>query len=232
MARIETQVTLTGDYSFTRRAYGGFRDETVSIYKMVDDEGKVYVWKTTGLLMKETLLGKPEDEDREVDTYFPRKGDVFIIRASVKGESEYKGEPQTEVNRVTVKEIVSKYQEAVVEAKAEKQKQSVDFEAGDRIVEMFYRNYKKHYADCETVEGSYDDEFGTIKAIIRAGRMKPSGVRGERFKGYELENEEGERTTYRAVSEENALKRAHKEHPNHTWECVHIYDYRAVHRIW
>ena len=65
MARIETRVTLTGDYSFTRRAYGGYRDETVSIYKMVDDEGKVYVWKTTGHLMKETILGKPGDESRE-----------------------------------------------------------------------------------------------------------------------------------------------------------------------
>lgn len=232
MARIEIRVTLVGDYSFTRRAYGGFRDETVSIYKMVDDEGKIYVWKTTGSLMKETVLGKPEDECREVDSYFPRKGDVFIIRATVKGESEYKGEPQTEINRVVVKEIISKYQEVVVEAKAEKQKQSINLEAGDRIVEMFYRNYKKHYADCETIEGSYDDEFGTIKVIVRAGRMKPSGVRGEHFKGYELENEQGNRTTYRAISEDNALKRAHKEHPNHTWECVHIYDYRAVHRIW
>ena len=230
MARIETKVTLTGDYSFTRRAYSGFRDETVSIYKMVDDEGKVYVWKTTGHLMKETVLGKPEDEEREVETYFPRKGDVFIIRATVKGESEYKGEPQTEINRVVVKEIVSKYQETVIEAKAEKQKQSL--EEGDRIVEMFYRTYKQHYADCETVEGSYDDDFRTIKVIVREGRMKPSGVRGEHLKGYELVNEEGERTTYRAVNEENALKRAHKEHPNHTWECVHIYDYRAVHRIW
>lgn len=224
MARIDKQVTLTGDYSFTRRAFSGFSDETVHIYKMTDAEGKVYVWKTTGFLKHETI------KDDEVETYFPCKGDVLAIRATVKGETEYKGEQQTEINRVKVVEVISKYQEAVVEAKAEKQKQSI--EAGDRIVEMFYRNYKKHYADCETVEGSYDDEFGTIKVIIRAGRMKPSGTRGEHFKGYELENEEGKRTTYRAVSEENALKRAHKEHPNHTWECVHIYDYRAVHRIW
>lgn len=224
MARIDKQVTLTGDYSFTRRAFSGFSDETVHIYKMTDAEGKVYVWKTTGFLKHETIKGD------EVETYFPHKGDVLAIRATVKGGAEYKGEQQTEINRVKVVEVISKYQEAVVEAKAEKQKQNL--EAGDRIVEMFYRNYKKHYADCETVEGSYDDEFGIIKVIVRAGRMKPSGVRGEHFKGYELENEEGKRTTYRAVSEENALKRAHKEHPNHTWECVHIYDYRAVHRIW
>ncbi len=231
MARIEKQVTLIGEYSFTRRAFGGYRDEQVYIYKMTDNEGKVYVWKTTGHLMKETVLGKPEDEYREVDTYFPKKGDVFVIRATVKGETEYKGEPQTEINRVIVKEVISKY-EAVKVAKAEKQKQSLDLEAGDRIVEMFYRSYKQHYADCETVEGSYDDEFRTIKVIVRAGRMKANGVRGEHFKGYELVNENNEHITYRAVCEDNALKRAHKEYPNHTWECVHIYDYRAVHRTW
>ena len=231
MARIEKQVTLIGEYSFTRRAFGGYRDEQVYIYKMTDNEGKVYVWKTTGHLMKETVLGKPEDEYREVDTYFPKKGDVFVIRATVKGETEYKGEPQTEINRVIVKEVISKY-EAVKVAKAEKQKQSLDLEAGDRIVEMFYRSYKQHYADCETVEGSYDDEFRTIKVIVRAGRMKANGVRGEHFKGYELVNENNEHITYRAVCEDNALKGAHKEYPNHTWECVHIYDYRAVHRTW
>lgn len=232
MARIETTVTLTGDYSFTRRAYSGFRDETVHIYKMTDTEGNVYVWKTTAHLKMETILGNPEDESREVDTYFPRKGDVISIKATVKGETEYKGEPQTEVNRVVVTEVISKYEVAVTKAKAEKQKQSVDLEAGDRIVEMFYRNYKKHYADCETIEGSYDDEFGIIKVIVRAGRMKPSGTRGEHFKGYELQNELGHTTTYRAVCEDNAIKRANKEHPGHTWECIHIYDHRAVHRIW
>lgn len=231
MARIEKQVTLVGDYSFVRRAYGGFRDETVSIYKMTDEDGKVYVWKTTAHLMKETLLGNPEDEVREVETYFPKRGDIFIIRATVKGESEYKGEAQIEINRVVVTEIVSKFVKQV-EERAKKQKQTVDLEAGDQIVEMPYKAYKTHYADCETIEGSYNDEWRTIKVIVRAGRMKPSGVRGEHFFGYELENEKGEHITYRAVCEDNALKRANKEYPEHTWECVHIYDYRRVPRIW
>lgn len=225
MARIEIQVTLTGEYSFTRRAFSGYRDEDVYIYKMTDTEGKVYVWKTTNVLCMDTVVGD------YVETYCPRKGDVFVIRATVKGEAEYKGEMQTEINRVVVKEIVSKHEDEVV-AKAEQQKQSLDLEDGDRIVEMYYRSYKQHYAGCETVEGSYNDEWRTIKVIVRAGRMKTSGVRGEHFKGYELENECGGRTTYRAVCEENAIKRANKEHPNHTWKCVHIYDYRSVPRIW
>lgn len=47
MARIEAKVTLIGEYSFMRRAFNGFQDEEVTIYKMVDDEGKVYVWKAS-----------------------------------------------------------------------------------------------------------------------------------------------------------------------------------------
>lgn len=220
--RIEKQVTLTGEYSFYRRAFSGYRDEEVYIYKMTDAEGKVYVWKTPSVLHMDTVVGD------YIETYCPRKGDVFVIKATVKGETEYKGEPQTEVNRVKVTEIISKYEEVVVE----KQKKSVDLEAGDRIVEMTYANYKKHYADCETVEGSYDDEFRTIKVIVRAGRMKASGTRGEHFKGYELVNAKGEHITYRAVCEENALKRANKEHPGEEWVCEHIYDYRCVPRVW
>ena len=225
MARMEKRVTLTGDYSFTRRAFSGFSDETVHIYKMTDSEGAVYVWKTTAFLKMDTVNGD------EVETYFPHTGDVFVIKASIKGETEYKGEPQTEVNRVTITEIISKHEDEV-EAKAEKQRQSIDLAEGDRIVTMAYRGYKQHYADCETIEGSYDDEHCTIKVIVRSGRMKPSGVRGERFKGYELVNEHGEHITYRAVCEENALKRAHKEYPDNTWECTRIYDYRGCYRTW
>ena len=184
MARIEKQVTLVGEYGFTRRAFGGYHDEYVSIYKFTDEDGKVYVWKTTGHLMKETVMGNPEDEYREVDTYFPKKGDVIIIRATVKGETKYKGEAQIELNRVVVKKVVSKY----VKVKAEQQKQSVDLEAGDEIIEMPYRQYKDHYADCEAVAGSYDDVLRTIKVIVRAGRMKASGVRGKHYKYFTITN--------------------------------------------
>lgn len=38
-------------------------------------------------------------------------------------------------------------------------------------------------------------------------------------------NELGEHCTYRAVSEENAMKRVNKEFPDHTWECDKIYSY-------
>lgn len=225
MARIETEVTMLKEAHFTRKSFSGYGYEDVYIYRMTDANGKVYVWKTTSYLKYDVIKGD------EVEMYFPEKGDIIRIRATIKGESEYKGEMQTEINRIKVTEVIYKYRET-------KYREQMDSIAeGDFIWhEMPYKQYKESYSDCEMVIDSFNDHEGerpaTVDVIIRAGRMKPSGVRGEHFKGYELENEEGKRTTYRAVSEDNALKRAHKEHPEHTWECVHIYDYRAVHRIW
>lgn len=75
---------------------------------------------------------------------------------------------------------------------------------------MKYSQYKKHYADCDTVPGSYDKVLKTIEVIVPEGRMKPSGVRGQSFHGYEMfmSDEAGQvfRACYRAVSEENAMK--------------------------
>lgn len=207
MSRIEKVVTLLGEYTFTRRAYGGFRDETVSIYKMTDDDGAIYVWKTTGTLRMETLL----DND-DVEMYFPRKGDVFRIRATVKGETQYKGEAQTEINRVNVTEIISKH----IEKTAEKQKKSINLEEGDYIWEMPYGQYKKHYSDCETIAGSYDDERRMIKVIIRAGRLKASGTRGEHYAYFKVTNGT-DVEWYKAISEENAIKRAKKEYGGEWW---------------
>ena len=78
------------------------------------------------------------------------------------------------------------------------------------IKTMHYSQYKNHYADCETVKGSYDKLCKTIQVIIPEGRMKKSGVRGKRFRGYQIgltkQNGEHGYCTYRAVSKENAMK--------------------------
>lgn len=75
---------------------------------------------------------------------------------------------------------------------------------------MHYSQYKKHYADCETVPGSYDKVTKNILVLLPEGRIKPSGVRGKRFSGYQigLTDQDGKHgyCTYRAVSKENAMK--------------------------
>ena len=77
---------------------------------------------------------------------------------------------------------------------------------------MLYRRYKQHYADCETVAGSYDKEHKTIKVIIPEGRMKPSGTRGQsyhyiEFTGIETATGRKVRCTIKATCRANAIKR-------------------------
>lgn len=100
---------------------------------------------------------------------------------------------------------------------------------------MLYRRYKTAYADCQTVPGTYDKATKTIVVIIPEGRMKPSGVRGKHFKGYQLWllDEKGKYgyCTYRATCLENAEKQHAKWCSKNNWtpapppegETAHIY---------
>lgn len=219
--RITIIVTLVGEYSFANR-FNPYLGKT-TIYKMQDADGKVYVWKTSGCLQY-----NPADESQYRCII---KNDVIEITASIKGESEYKGEPQTELIRVKVNRVVKEHITKAFREQQLKEKQMKSLGEGDRLWEMPYRQYKMHYADCETLAGSYReiergrDAGSYITIILREGRLKASGVRGEHYSGYCCENEKGEKVAYRAVNEENAVKRANKEFPGHTWEVVKIYRY-------
>ena len=77
---------------------------------------------------------------------------------------------------------------------------------------MLYRRYKQHFADCETVAGSYNKELKTIDVIIPEGRMKKSGVRGQafhymEFEGVEIATGRHVRCTIKATCRANAIKR-------------------------
>lgn len=90
------------------------------------------------------------------------------------------------------------------------------------IIRMPYRQYKTSYSDCETVHGSYNSSSKTIEVNVPDERMKPSGVRGEHFHGYQLWliDEKGEYgyCTYRAVSNENAMKQHVKWCKKNGWK--------------
>ena len=247
MARIQLEVKMKGIYSFEAPAYGyGF--ETRYIYTMEGQDGTIYVWKTTAVLFAKTQTDSTYDY-AEIDSKGRkwvydkiRKDDELIIKATIKGESEYKGQPQTELSRVSLVERTFRAksdEEIAAERKAEriakKQEQLEGIRREDFIWRMPYKQYKEHYSDCETVIDSYEKRDytpGTIEVIIRAGRLVPSGVRGQCFHGYEFHvtDEDGKkyRQCYRAVCEDNALRRCKKEFPN-ALEIVpgKIYDYGA-----
>ncbi len=237
MARIEIKVTLANISWYDAYSRYTFRDERTYVYVMRDEDGKTYVWKT-----QNTMGMKVESNDNdyfEIDAKGRRwkwvgmhKGDIVRIKATVKGEDTYNGEPQTIVNRVTVIERLfdaEAQRQAEAKAKEEEHKRKVQeqqdsIQIGDRVVRMPYRQYKDHYADCETVIDSFESAdiskgtYAQITVIIRKGRMKASGVRGKHFSYFTLENEEGATQTFKAICFENALKRVQKLYPDHTWK--------------
>lgn len=233
--KIEKTVTMTTVYQYERAAFG-YGMETAYIYGMVDEDGNEYVWKTTSFM---ALKVEDEKNGWEIDakgrkwSYLKiNKGDIVQIKAGIKRVGEYNGKPQTELTRVKVVKRVfaaetwEEKQERIRKENEEKAKVQLNtLKDGDFIWEMPYRQFKTHYDDCETVANSYDKERKTIAVIIRVGRLKASGVRGEHYSGYELENEAGSHIVYRAVKEENAIKRATKEFGGN-WECVKIYNYK------
>lgn len=242
MARIETTVTMTNIYKYEAPAFGYGYEERY-IYTMTAEDGTVYVWKTTTFMVYEYEDEKGWLTKRNGKTYNTQKvdkGDVIKITATVKGESEYKGQPQTEVNRVRVLSVEFKAEtweekqarlEAERKARVEEQMNSI--KGDDFVWEMPYKQFKEHYSDCETIEGSFrrnrnGDAF--IKVIIREGRLKASGVRGRHYKGYQFMvtvNGEEFWVVYRAITENNALERVKRDYPDAT-EIVpkEVYTYR------
>lgn len=212
--KLEMVLTLKREVSYDTQ-FG-----TTYIYIFEDDNGNTVTWKTSKVLWYDDLNGNGADT-------FIRKGDVIKAKATVKAHEEYKGEKQTAVTRLKVLELISKYAEVSDEIKKEAQLKTMA--DGDMVVRMPYRQYKNHYADCETLAGTYEEigGIGSIEVIIRDGRMKPSGVRGQHFSGYEFKNEDGLTVCYCAVSCDNAQRRAEKEYPECSWTLNKIYNYSA-----
>ena len=235
--RYELNLTLKREYSFV--SHYGYREQENYIYTMEDENGNVFVWKTT------SVIGM-DDVDKKGNWTFNgvHKNDSFKCKATVKDHSEYKGTKQTVLTRVKVLSIDHvPTKEELDEIKRAEQLKSL--KEGDVTWQMPYKQYKEHYSDCETLAGSYLEADHTVQrwypeitVIIRAGRLVNSGVRFKTYKGYEFTwtDEDGKewKTCYRAVSEENAEKRFKKEHPEAvSAECTKIYDYKAnYHKVW
>lgn len=218
--RFEAVVTFKKEFSYTRPSFNGYGWDTVYIYKMEDAEGNVLVWKTTNSLMYDPT----GDSD---DWQFPNEGAKIRIKATVKGLSEYNGEQQVEVTRVKVLEIVEQTMSWEEKQEAKKDSQLNSLKDGDEIWAITYKQYKERYSDCEKVANSYRVENGKawISIIVRDGRMKKSGTRFQHYSGYQFINENGEKATYRAVSEENAYRRCTKDFPESEWTLNHVFDY-------
>lgn len=216
--RYEMTLTLKKRFSFPVTI--GWKTEDMYIYSFEDVDGNVYIWKTTASMgMDKEVPIKNGDSRWEYD--FVNNGDTAVVKATVKEHSEYKGIEQTVLSRVTVKSIshvLTKY-EINEQRRIEQLKTLAE---GDFVWHMPYRQYKSHYADCETLANSYSREDVTIGVIIRKGRLVNSGVRGKHFGGYVF-TVDGKHVSYRAVSWENAEKRFRADFPNSVIESCTVY---------
>lgn len=241
--RTEIKVTMKNIYKYEKPGYGYYASPVEAyIYIMTGEDGRTYVWKTTSVLFEKVECGRADayEFDDKTNKWYAHnpinRGDVIRIKATIKGETEYKGQPQTEVQRVVLIDrlVEAETKEQYIARRAEEQEQSLA--DGDIIWEMPYRQYKDHYSDCETVRGSFrrtERGESLIKVIIRDGRLKASGVRWKHYNGYEFyftDMTDGKeyRTCYRAVSEENAKRRLLKDYPEATKiRPGQIYSYRT-----
>lgn len=218
--KITVEVKLVHEFQYTDYKFNRYGGTDHFTYIFEDEHGNTLVWKTTNILGMDVLTRDGKDgKYYQFDSV--RKGDICTLKGTVKEHTEYKGTPQTILTRCKITSI----EHAPDEEEIKKEQQMQSLNEGDVIEKMPYRQYKKHYADCETIAGSYNSEYRTIKVIVRKGRMKPSGVRGEHFSGYVFETDDGSRTlAYRAVSEENARKQMLKDYPEgKNWELYTVF---------
>ncbi len=231
MEKFEGTVKLVKDYMYDTRY--GWNYTTNHIYKFIGEDEKVYVWKTSNILSHDEVVGET------LRSTFPTIGSKIHIKASIKGEGEYRGEPQINLTRVKVLEIVEMALTKEEKKQLRAAEQMATLKGGDFVYQMPYKQYKEHYSDCETLAGSYtDSEFdgynrrwipSTIGVIVREGRLKNSGVRFQKFNTYRFkcETPEGKKLIQcrYAVNEENARKRVEKDYPNYDWIFDGITDY-------
>lgn len=223
-AKVSLEVTLVNVYEFTDYSFS-YYGTTNYIYTMKDVEGNVLVWKTT----KDYALPLDEEGCR----WHPvSKGDQIRVTGKIKAHDEYKGTKQTVLTRCKFELVKAAFTKEEIEEQ-ERQAQLGSLSGNDFIwKKMPYKQYKEHYADCETLKGSfqYEDGAALIDVIIREGRLKNSGVRGMHFAGYQFRTDEGKLVCYRAVSPETARKQLVKEFPNgEDWELVQVFQHKQHH---
>ena len=107
------------------------------------------------------------------------------------------------------------------ERENKKKAQLESIKEDDIVWTMNYSRYKKFYSDCETLIDSYreGDTYrpSTIIVIIRGGRLKNSGVRGQQYGYFIFCNEEGKAMHIKAISEDSAKRQVSKKFKGEKW---------------
>lgn len=149
--KLRTVVTLIDKITYGVEPRYYYDDGVRFIYKFIDDEGNLLVWKTSKVLGIEFINENNNEAFRFVDI-----GDKIFIKGNVKGQDNFKGEDQVVLTRVSVEDIVeqsSMTEEQVIKFKQELQLSKLPKDT--KIKTISYREYKGSYNSYETLVDSF-----------------------------------------------------------------------------
>lgn len=217
--KIQTEVIYKKSITVYNRFCSPYNYSDSYLHIFEDAEGNELVWKTTSALsIQVPYTGKPghhnfEDRKGNPIDYAPISVESKLsLSGTVKAHKQYKETDQTVLTRCKFSIIeMAMTEEEKMEKKAKEQKESL--KEGDFVWKMPYKQYKEHYSDCETLAGSYDRDEKTVKVIIRSGRIKNNGVRGQIFFNVTFKLSNGRIRCYKAVSERTARNQLVKDLP-------------------
>lgn len=95
--KIQVTVKLEKTFQYEAPSFNGFGTDTKFIYTFVDENGNKMIWNTG------SVLGRRYTDNRGYDAFEPiEDGNEITIKATIKGWGAYKGERQTELQRVKI----------------------------------------------------------------------------------------------------------------------------------
>lgn len=148
--KLRTEVTFIDDIVYGVEPCHYYDDGVRHIYKFIDEEGNLLVWKTSKSLGVDSFNDKGEEVFEFIDV-----GDKFFLRGSVKCLSTYKREDQVVLTRVTPEFIVEKDFMSEEEVKEFKRGLQLSKLKDVEIKTISYREYKGSYSIYETVADSF-----------------------------------------------------------------------------
>lgn len=149
--KLRTVVTLIDKITYGVEPRYYYDDGVRFIYKFIDDEGNLLVWKTSKVLGIEFINENNNEAFRFVDI-----GDKIFIKGNVKGQDNFRGEAQVVLTRVSVDYIVE--QGSMTEEQVTKFKQELQLSKLPKDIEIrtvSYREYKGSYNSYETLVNSF-----------------------------------------------------------------------------
>ena len=220
--KVTLELTLVGQYYYMSQfAPRGYSPLEHTIYKMLDDEGNIFIWDTASSFLGFRYTDGPDGNDvYEV----VERGDKFLLSATIKAHKEYKGDKQTILTRchlIDIIEVPVKLTKEEIEA--QKREEIVDsLNNGDKICSLGYKQYKEQFENCERVPGSFRrvGGYAFISVVLRNGAELPEKVNNKKASDFNFKDEEGRQVTYYANNNEFAQNSISADFPEHEWKLI------------